>query len=138
MYFRHHQRIILTNYTNKALLPLGSTKESFIYQKDVCILLIRREKRTKLEIFYYILTAIQNEASSGEVKPTRVQQRCNLSFDKFSRYLEALRNEDLIHDSSITITEKGKKLLQDYDKIKDFLNKMKLEYVGNEEVLHCG
>ena len=93
----------------------------------------RREKRTKLEIFYDILTAIQNESSSGEVKPTRVQQRCNMSFDKFSRYMEALKNEGLIRDSSPIITEKGKKLLQDYDKIKDFLNKMKLEYVGTEE-----
>ena len=118
---------------NKALLPIVSTKGSFIYQNDVCILMARREKRTKLEIFYDILTAIQNESSSGEVKPTRVQQRCNMSFDKFSRYMEALKNEGLIHNSSTIITEKGKKLLQDYDKIKDFLNKMKLEYVGTEE-----
>ena len=113
-----------------------STKGSFIYQNDVCILMARREKRTKLEIFYDILTAIQNESSSGEVKPTRVQQRCNMSFDKFSRYMEALKNEGLIHDSSPIITEKGTKLLQDYDKIKDFLNKMKLEYVSNEEASH--
>ena len=100
------------------------------------MLLTRRERRTKLEIFYDILTAIQNEGFSGEVKPTRVQQRSNISFDKFSRYLDALTCEGLIHNSPITITEKGKKLLQDYDKIKDFLNKMKLEYVSNEEALN--
>ena len=98
--------------------------------------MIRREKRTKLEIFYDILTAIRNEGFGGEVKPTRVQQRCNISFDKFSRYLNALTSEGLISNSPIIITEKGKKLLQDYDKIKDFLNKMKLEYVSNEEALN--
>lgn len=99
------------------------------------MILLRRERRAKLEIFYDILTSIQKEGHSGEVKPTRVQQRCSMSFDKFSKYLEALRNEGLIHTSPITITEKGKKLLQDYDKIKDFLNKMKLEYLSNSEVL---
>jgi hypothetical protein len=35
----------------------------------------------------------------------------------------------------MSITEKGKQLLSDYQKIKDFLEKMNLEYVKSERAL---
>jgi predicted transcriptional regulator len=95
--------------------------------------MLRREKRTKLEIFHDILNAIQEESSYGEIKPTRVQQKCNISYDKFSKYVYELSKRKLIkHDSSLYITDKGKQLLKDYGKIKDFLTEMKLEYLSEE------
>ena len=93
----------------------------------------RRERRNKLEIYNDILIAIREESQNGEVKPTRVQLRCNLSYDKFSNYLEELRKKDLI-GNSLTITTKGQKLLQDYERISQFIKKMQLEYVDTKEI----
>lgn len=77
--------------------------------------------------------AIREESQSGEVKPTRVQLRCNLSYDKFSNYLEELRRKDLIRNS-LAITPKGQQLLQDYERISQFMKKMQLDYVDTEEI----
>ena len=93
----------------------------------------RRERRNKLEIYNDILIAIRDESQNGEVKPTRVQLRCNLSYDKFSNYLEELRRKDLI-TNSLAITPKGQKLLQDYERISQFIKKMQLDYVDVKEI----
>ena len=93
----------------------------------------RRERRNKLEIYNDILIAIKDESQNGEVKPTRVQLRCNLSYDKFSNYLEELRRKDLI-TNSLAITPKGQKLLQDYERISQFIKKMQLDYVDVKEI----
>lgn len=95
--------------------------------------MLRREKRTKLEIFHDILNAIQEESSYGEIKPTKVQQKCNISYDKFSKYVDELTKRKLVvYNSPLCITDKGKQLLKDYGKIKDFLMEMKLEYLSEE------
>ena len=96
-------------------------------------ILPRRERRKKLEIYNDILVAIKEESQNGEIKPTRVQLRCNLSYDKFSNYLEELRRKDLIRNS-LTITPKGQKLLQDYERISQFIKKMQLDYVDVKEI----
>ena len=94
---------------------------------------MQREKRKKLELYYDVLDAIQKESFSGEVKPTRVQHLCNLSYDKMSKYLTELSAKNMIKNKPIAITEKGQKFLQDYSKIKDFINEMELEYVNESE-----
>lgn len=95
----------------------------------------RKEKRNKLEIYNDILSAILQVSSEGEPKPTRVQQKCNMSYDKFSKYIEELGNRKLItHDSPLCITDKGKRFLQDYGKIKSFIQKMKIKYVIEKEI----
>lgn len=95
----------------------------------------RRERRKKLEIYNDILMAIRDEAQNGEIKPTRVQLRCNLSYDKFSNYLEELTRKDLIKNS-LAITPKGQKLLQDYERISQFIKKMQLDYVDTKEITY--
>lgn len=89
-------------------------------------------RRNKLEIYNDILNAVQKEAQEGEVKPTRIQHQSNLSYDKMSRYLKELENKKMITVSPIQITDKGKKFLNDYDKIKDFLSEMQMEYLKEE------
>lgn len=86
-----------------------------------------------MELFYDILNSINN--ASGNKTPTGIQQNCNISYDKFSKYVKELNQKGLIDIEHFSITEKGKKLLDDYDKIKDFLIKMKMEYVYQEETL---
>lgn len=85
-----------------------------------------------MEIYNDILNAVQKEAQEGEVKPTRIQHQSNLSYDKMSRYLKELENKKMITVSPIQITDKGKKFLNDYDKIKDFLSEMQMEYLKGE------
>jgi predicted transcriptional regulator len=73
-------------------------------------------------------------STDGEVRPTRVQQKCNISYDKFSKYLDELAKRKLVASSpSLCVTDKGKKLLYDYGKINDFILKMRLEYLSGEE-----
>lgn len=48
-------------------------------------------------------------------KPTRVQLRSNLGYDKLARYLVELENKKMILQSPLLITEKGQDFLQDYE-----------------------
>lgn len=90
-----------------------------------------------MEIFNDILSGINIESTANsEVKPTRVAHIANMSYDKLSRYLEELKDKQLIVNSPIILTEKGRKFLQDYEKIHDFITKMKLDYLGGWVRVH--
>jgi predicted transcriptional regulator len=81
-----------------------------------------------MEIYNDILSAINVELTNGEAKPTRVQSLSNLAYDKLVRYLDELENKKLIVQNPLTITEKGYDFLQDYDRIRDFVNAMNIKY----------
>lgn len=90
-------------------------------------------RRNKLEIFYDILCGIEKEGLQGKVKPTRVQQQCNMSYDKFLKNIHELIKRNLItKNPSLEITREGRDFLQDYNKIVDFLIKMKLTYLEGD------
>jgi len=90
-----------------------------------------------MEIYNDILTAISleqtnhtdyHELGSG-AKPTRVQLKSNLAYDKFARYLNELQNKEMINQHPLTITERGKDFLQDYQRISDFVLEMGIKYM---------
>lgn len=94
-----------------------------------------------MEIFYDILNELQKESSFGEVKPTRIQQTCNMSYDKFTKNLHELENRRLVAScetcltsAPLCITDRGIQFLEDYGKINNFLKKMKLDYLDNREL----
>ena len=62
-------------------------------------------------------------------KPTRVQLRSNLAYDKLARYLDELENKKMILQSPLLITEKGRDFLQDYDRISNFILEMGIKYL---------
>ena len=62
-------------------------------------------------------------------KPTRVQLRSNLAYDKLARYLDELENKKMIIQSPLLITEKGRDFLQDYDRISNFIHEMGIKYL---------
>ena len=62
-------------------------------------------------------------------KPTRVQHRSNLAYDKLARYLDELENKKMILQSPLLITEKGRDFLQDYDRISKFVFEMGIKYL---------
>lgn len=93
-----------------------------------------RPKRTRMEIYNDILKGIEQELrSGGEVKPTRVQQRCNLAYDKFSRYLREMVAKEMIHREPISITAKGLDFLQDHRRISRFVHEIGMKYLDYKE-----
>ena len=87
-----------------------------------------RPKRNKLEIYNDILCAIKQESIYGGAKPTRVQSLSNLAYDKLSRYLGELGTKQMITVEPLALTEKGRDFLQDFDRIRDFLQEMGVKY----------
>lgn len=94
-----------------------------------------KTRRNKLEIYNDILNSIHKESLEGEVRPTRIQHQSNMSYDKMSRYLKELENKKLITVSPIQLTDKGHKFLNDYEKIREFLSEMQMEYLKEEKTI---
>lgn len=92
-----------------------------------------KPKRSKLEIYNDILSAIELELQSGQAKPTRVQSRSNLAYDKLARYFDELKYKEMITQDPLRITDKGHDFLQDYERIKAFLLEMGVKYLDISE-----
>jgi predicted transcriptional regulator len=85
-----------------------------------------------LELYNDILKAIGEEITNdddGVAIPTRVQLRCNLAYDKLTKYLDEMENRKMILQSPLLITEKGRDFLQDYDRISNFVLAMGIKYL---------
>lgn len=89
----------------------------------------RRERRHKLQIYYDILSAIDQEAIFEDgAKPTRVQYISKVSYDRLVHYLKELEVKKMIEKGdSISLTEKGRKFLKDYEELKNLTERMGLQ-----------
>lgn len=90
-----------------------------------------------MEIYNYILSAIELELTNGEAKPTGVQSLSYLAYDKLVRYLDELESKKMIVQNPLRITENGYDFLQDYDRIRDFITAMNIKYfdiLAREEI----
>jgi predicted transcriptional regulator len=77
---------------------------------------MRQEKRHKLQLFYEILCAIEDDIHHNRVaRPTHIQHDCRLSYDKMINHIIELGYRYMIYrDNStglISITSKGKKFV---------------------------
>ena len=71
---------------------------------------MRQEKRHKLQLFYEILCAVEEDAMYNEVaRPTHVQHSTRLSYDKMMNHLGELEEKGMVHRVSglVAITAKG-------------------------------
>ena len=85
-----------------------------------------------MELYNDILKAIMNEITTKDdsmAKTTRVQLRSNLVYDKLARYLDELESKNMILQSPLLITDKGRDFLQDYDRISNFVLEMGIKYL---------
>ena len=81
-----------------------------------------REKRTKIQLYFDIVSAVIQEE---DISPTRIQFKCNTSYDKLMKYLEEMEKREIISkNGSIDVTEKGKKFHSDYSKINDLISEI--------------
>ena len=79
---------------------------------------MRQEKRHKLQLFYEILCAVEEDAMYNEVaRSTHVQHSTRLSYDKMMNHLGELEEKGMVHRVSglVAITAKGKKFIEQYD-----------------------
>lgn len=83
-------------------------------------------RRTKLDIMNDILTSIQQEG--GEIKPTRLLYKSNLSYKKLIEYTTELISKGMLIEytggekRSYRITDKGISFIQEFRKIKEFID----------------
>ena len=84
---------------------------------------VTKERRSKIQLYYDIVSAIVEDSQNNDsVSPTRIQFKCNTSYDKLTKYLEEMKERQIIaQEKSIKITDKGMKFHQDYSKINELI-----------------
>ena len=82
---------------------------------------MRQEKRHKLQLFYDIICAVEdNMINSESAKPTHVQHYSRLSYDKMLNYVDELEKKGMIFRGGrglISITNKGREFTQQYSQL---------------------
>ena len=85
-----------------------------------------KDRRSKIQIFFDIVTAIIDDTQNNEyISPTRIQFKCNTSYDKLTKYLEEMEKKEIIQkEKSISVTEKGMQFHKDYSRINELINEL--------------
>ena len=82
---------------------------------------MKQEKRHKLQLFYAILSAIEEDVTVNRIaRPTRVQHYSRLSYDKMMNHLIELEQKEMIYrtsDGLVSITSKGRRFIRQYDEL---------------------
>jgi len=82
------------------------------------------KRRGKLEIINDMLRSIQNKG--GQIKPTHLLYKSNLSHSKMKEYLKELMAKEMVEEieekgkKMFTITNKGSEFLLEFERIKEF------------------
>ena len=89
-----------------------------------------KERRAKTQIFFDIITAVIDDTQNNEsVSPTRIQFKCNTSYDKLTKYLEEMEKRGMVEkEKSIAITEIGMEFHKDYSRINELINEMNKKF----------
>ncbi len=86
-------------------------------------------RRSRLELVFDILQAIQNKG--GQIKPTHLMYKSNLSHKLLNSYLQELINKEMIEiqeiqgkkkkiSKMVALTEKGSGFLAEFRRIREF------------------
>jgi len=88
--------------------------------------IMAKERRTKTQIFFDIITAVIDDTQNNEsIVLTRIQVKCNTSYDKLTKYLAEMEDRGMIEKGkSITVTVRGMEFHKDYSRINDLINEM--------------
>ncbi len=88
-------------------------------------------RRDKLEIIHDILNTIRKHGNS--ILPTPLLRYSNLSTQNFNRYMEELLKKGLVREvydengrKYYTLTDKGFKFLEKYERIREFIEEFGL------------
>ena len=89
-----------------------------------------KDRRSKIQIFFDIVSAIIDDKQNNEsISPTRIQFKCNTSYDKLTKYLEEMEKKEIIQrEKSIAITDKGMLFHKDYSRINELINEINKKF----------
>lgn len=80
---------------------------------------LKNEKIHKLELFYTIMCAIDEETiMTGAARPTRIQHHSRLSYDRMINHFTELEEKRMVQrttGSVVSITVKGREFVSQYD-----------------------
>ena len=85
-----------------------------------------RDKRSKLQIYFDVFSAILIEIQDNEnISKTRLQHKSNTSYDKLLNYLDEMNEKGLIKiENEISVTESGIKFHQDYSNVNELIDEI--------------
>jgi len=85
-----------------------------------------RDKRSKLQIYFDVFSAILREKQDNEeISKTRLQHKSNTSYDKLLKYLDEMSEKGLIRiENNIDTTELGTKFYHDYSSVNNLINEI--------------
>ena len=82
---------------------------------------MRQEKRHKLQLFYDIICAVEDDMiNSDSARPTHIQHFSRLSYDKMLNYFGELERMGMICRQSgglVSITSKGREFTKQYSQL---------------------
>ena len=95
--------------------------------------MLAKDRRSKIQIFFDIVTAIIDDTQNNEsISPTRIQFKCNTSYDKLTKYLEEMEKKGIIQkEKSISVTEKGMQFHKDYSRINELINELNQKLIAS-------
>jgi predicted transcriptional regulator len=87
-------------------------------------------RRDRLKIYGDLLSVLNSKAASSEkIVLTHVQIQIKVPFDQLKNYISELKELGLIEDETqLTLTQKGKQYLTEYEKVIEFMKRMGLTY----------
>lgn len=85
----------------------------------------KQEKRHKLQLFYTIVCAIEEETIvTGSAPPTRIQHHSRMSYDRMINHFAELEEKGMICRSAVgfvSITNKGKEFIKQYEQLMNLI-----------------
>jgi predicted transcriptional regulator len=85
-------------------------------------------RRDKMKIYGDLLMILNDHSKTEKIILTQVQVRMGVPFDRLKNYISELSELDLIEETSLKLTEKGKRYLIEYAEVLDFMKRMGLAY----------
>jgi len=89
---------------------------------------MKAEKRHKFRIYFEVLSVLDNGERRGDkLSSTVVARKVNMAYDRFQRHLGRLVELDFVESpTSLVLTEKGIKYVEEYRRFENFLRRMGL------------
>jgi predicted transcriptional regulator len=87
------------------------------------------QRRDKMKIYGDLLLVLQAESSKEKMTITKIMSKSNIPFTRLKKYIADLKDLGLIEDeTSLKLTEKGKRYLHQYETVLAFMESMGMSY----------
>ena len=122
-FFVEEQKIHMSAYVSphKKVVKLSS-----VLDKGERMYKLKQEKRHKLQLFYTIICAIEEETiNTGCARPTRIQHHSRMSYDRMINHFAELEEKKMIQRTSgglVSITNKAREFIKQYEELMNLID----------------